>query len=163
MKRKLEIIRSLMHHPKVLFLDEPTTGLDPVSRRSLWKYLHEVQEKEKTTIFLTTHYLEEAEGADYVCIIDQGKLVAKGTPREIKESLIKKSLTIDAKDRESLKKHLDKTKYIYKGNGPFIIDGQNLNFQTIIKNIPIELDYIDINNPSLEDAYLEIISKNENN
>jgi ABC-2 type transport system ATP-binding protein len=86
MKRKLEIIRSLMHKPKVLFLDEPTTGLDPVSRKSLWQYLRDIRTKTGTTIFLTTHYLEEAEGSDYVCIIDQGKIVAKGTPAEIKKS-----------------------------------------------------------------------------
>jgi len=86
MKRKLEIIRSLMHNPKILFLDEPTTGLDPVSRKSLWQYLRSIREKTSTTIFLTTHYLEEAEGSDYVCIIDNGKLVARGTPAEIKKS-----------------------------------------------------------------------------
>jgi ABC-2 type transport system ATP-binding protein len=86
MKRKLEILRSLMHQPKVLFLDEPTTGLDPVSRKNLWQYLKEIRKKTKTTIFLTTHYLEEAEGSDYVCIIDNGKIVAKGTPEEIKKS-----------------------------------------------------------------------------
>lgn len=85
MKRKLEIIRSLMHSPKVLFLDEPTTGLDPISRKNLWQYLWEIRKKTKTTIFLTTHYLEEAEGSDYVCIIDNGKVVAKGTPEEIKK------------------------------------------------------------------------------
>lgn len=86
MKRKLEIIRSLMHQPKVLFLDEPTTGLDPVSRKNLWTYLKEIRRKTGTTIFLTTHYLEEAEESDYVCIIDNGKVVAKGTPEEIKKS-----------------------------------------------------------------------------
>lgn len=86
MKRKLEIIRSLMHNPKVLFLDEPTTGLDPISRKNLWQYLKDIRKKTKTTIFLTTHYLEEAEGSDYVCIIDNGKLVARGTPEEIKKS-----------------------------------------------------------------------------
>jgi ABC-2 type transport system ATP-binding protein len=86
MKRKLEIIRSLMHNPKVLFLDEPTTGLDPLSRKNLWQYLKEIRQKTGTTIFLTTHYLEEAEGSDYVCIIDNGKVVAKGTPAEIKKS-----------------------------------------------------------------------------
>ncbi len=71
MKRKLEIIRSLMHKPKVLFLDEPTSGLDPLSRKNLWEYLTQVRKSEKMTIFLTTHYLEEAEDADNVCIIKQ--------------------------------------------------------------------------------------------
>ena len=86
MKRKLEVIRSLMHQPKVLFLDEPTTGLDPVSRKNLWSYLKEIRRKTGTTMFLTTHYLEEAEESDYVCIIDNGKVVAKGTPLELKKS-----------------------------------------------------------------------------
>lgn len=84
MKRKLEIIRSLMHHPKILFLDEPTSGLDPVSRRNLWDYLYQIRKHENVTIFLTTHYLEEAEDADRVCIINKGKIVALGTPQTIK-------------------------------------------------------------------------------
>src|SRR3990167_5491701 len=79
MKRKMEIIRSLMHKPKVLFLDEPTSGLDPLSRKTLWEYLHKIRLANKTTIFLTTHYLEDAEGSDTVCIINYGKVVASGT------------------------------------------------------------------------------------
>jgi ABC-2 type transport system ATP-binding protein len=73
MKRKLEIIRSLMHDPKVLFLDEPTSGLDPLSRKNLWSYLEKVRKENKTTIFLTTHYLEEAEQADNVLVVSSGK------------------------------------------------------------------------------------------
>lgn len=87
MKRKLEIIRGLMHNPRVLFLDEPTTGLDPLSRKNVWNYLQNVRVKEKTTIFLTTHYLEEAEEADHVCIIDKGKIISYGAPREISGDL----------------------------------------------------------------------------
>ena len=84
MKRKLEIVRSLMHRPAVLFLDEPTSGLDPASRRTLWQYLRGVREKSGTTLLLTTHYLEEAEDADAVCIIDKGRIVAQGTPAQLK-------------------------------------------------------------------------------
>ena len=80
MRRKLEIIRSLMHHPRLLFLDEPTLGLDPISRRNLWEYLVGVRARTGTTVFLTTHYLEEAEQADRVCVIDHGRIVAHGTP-----------------------------------------------------------------------------------
>nr|MDQ6919445.1 ATP-binding cassette domain-containing protein [Candidatus Dormibacteraeota bacterium] len=72
MMRKLEIIRGLMHRPKVLFLDEPTAGLDAASRRNLWNYLREVRAKSETTVVLTTHYLEEAEEADRICILDKG-------------------------------------------------------------------------------------------
>lgn len=93
MKRKLEIIRSLTHNPKILFLDEPTSGLDPLSRKNLWDYLKNVRKKQKTTIFLTTHYLEEAEDADRVCIINKGKIVSFGTPKEIKRKL--KGVTLE--------------------------------------------------------------------
>ena len=87
MKRKLEIVRSLMHRPQVLFLDEPTAGLDAASRRALWKYLREVRERSGTTVFLTTHYLEEAEDCDRVCIIAQGRVVALGSPSEVKATV----------------------------------------------------------------------------
>jgi ABC-2 type transport system ATP-binding protein len=76
MKRKLEIVRSLLHDPRVLFLDEPTSGLDPVSRHDLWQYLQKVRREHGTTIFLTTHYLDEAEGADRVCIISKGSILS---------------------------------------------------------------------------------------
>ena len=84
MKRKLEIVRSLMHRPRVLFLDEPTSGLDVASRRALWRYLRDVRERSGTTLLLTTHYLEEAEDADEVCIIDRGRIVAQGSPAQVK-------------------------------------------------------------------------------
>src|SRR5438128_11845538 len=82
MRRKLEIVRSLIHRPKVLFLDEPTAGLDVPSRRTLWDYLRTIRRDAGTTIFLTTHYLEEAEEADHICIIDEGKVVSFGTPND---------------------------------------------------------------------------------
>jgi ABC-2 type transport system ATP-binding protein len=96
MKRKLEIIRSLMHRPRVLFLDEPTSGLDPVSRQNLWKYLDKIRKEHQTTIFLTTHYLEEAETADHICIINEGKIAYLGTPTDIKKELKMKQATLEA-------------------------------------------------------------------
>lgn len=95
MKRKLEIIRSLMHHPKVLFLDEPTSGLDPSSRKTLWQYLNDIRKTQNTTIFLTTHYLEEAETADRVCIIDAGKIAFLGTIPQIKSQLKIRHATLE--------------------------------------------------------------------
>lgn len=161
MKRKLEIIRSLMHQPKVLFLDEPTTGLDPVSRQNLWKYLQSIRKKEDITIFLTTHYLEEAEGSDFICIIDQGKITAKGTPAEIKKSLIKKYIVLDAKNRTTLAKELTTQKIKHTGKGPFTINIPDRSTgQEILTKIKTPLNYLDIHNPSLEDAYVEIIDKN---
>ncbi len=159
MKRKLEIIRSLMHRPKVLFLDEPTTGLDPISRQNLWKYLQDIRKTEDITIFLTTHYLEEAEGSDYVCIIDNGKIVAKGSPEQIKTTLIENYITADAEDRTALKKELEHHKISFHGKGPFklLLDGATP--QKIIQQINTPLTHLNIHSPSLEDAYVEIITK----
>src|SRR5258706_2458106 len=106
MRRKLEIIRSLMHRPKVLFLDEPTSGLDAQSRRALWAYLKQVREESGTTFCMTTHYLEEAELVDRVCIINKGQVVANGTPLEVKANLVDEYLLIDADNREKLRVEL---------------------------------------------------------
>lgn len=85
MKRRLEIARGLLHHPKILFLDEPTLGLDPQTRGKIWTYIGELNQKEQTTIFFTTHYLEEAEKtAQTIAIIDHGKIIAQGTAVELK-------------------------------------------------------------------------------
>jgi ABC-2 type transport system ATP-binding protein len=92
MLRKIEIIRSLIHQPAVLFLDEPTSGLDPVSRRSLWDYINAVRKEHGTTVFLTTHYIDEAENVDKLCMIQRGKIVFSGTPTELKQSLNSASL-----------------------------------------------------------------------
>ncbi|WP_086559516.1 ABC transporter ATP-binding protein [Streptomyces africanus] len=84
MQRRLEIARGLMHRPRLLFLDEPTVGLDPHSRAQVWAHLAELRRREATTLFLTTHYLEEAEQCDRIAIIDAGRIVAQGTPEELK-------------------------------------------------------------------------------
>src|SRR5687767_15124690 len=86
MKRRLEIVRGLLHTPKILFLDEPTLGLDPQSRNQLWTHVRHLNETEGVTVFLTTHYMDEAEkAAQRIAIIDHGKIVAVGTPQELKE------------------------------------------------------------------------------
>ena len=158
MKRKLEIVRSLIHKPKVLFLDEPTSGLDPLSRKSLWEYLNTIREEEKTTIFLTTHYLEEAEQADHVCIINHGKIVSFGTPNKIKKELAVQTLILDAENREKLIKELKNKKIEIEGDGPFKINLTGKNPQKIIQSIKTQLSHLDIHNPTLEEAYIELVS-----
>jgi ABC-2 type transport system ATP-binding protein len=104
MKRRLEIARALVHYPKILFLDEPTVGLDPQTRNSIWSHIRNLNEDRKMTIFLTTHYMEEAEAiADQVAIIDHGKIIESGTVEEIKkrtetESLEKAFLKLTGRD-----------------------------------------------------------------
>jgi len=85
MKRRLEVARGLIHRPKVLFLDEPTLGLDPQSRTNLWEFIVELPKKHNVTIFMTTHYMEEAEVCDRIGIIDKGKIIASGTPQDLKK------------------------------------------------------------------------------
>ena len=93
MKRRLEIARGLLHHPKILFLDEPTLGLDPQTRNHMWEYLRELNKTEKITVFFTTHYMEEAERiADRIAIIDHGVIVASGTAEELKKQTQTNSL-----------------------------------------------------------------------
>lgn len=158
MKRKLEIIRSLMHRPKVLFLDEPTVGLDPLSRKNLWEYLKQVRSEEKTTVFLTTHYLDEAEEADHVVIINKGKLVMEGTPAEIKRKMVDEYVVLGSKEREKLKQELDK-----KGLNLQWLDKEvkvhlrGSDIPALIQSIKTPLNKVEINTPTLEDAYLSIV------
>ncbi len=157
MKRKLEIIRSIMHNPKVLFLDEPTEGLDPISRKNLWEYLNEVRKKEKITVFLTTHYLEEAEDANTICIINHGKIQMMGTPEFIKSKIKQDYLILDSKNNDSLEKELKHHKFTYTKNGVFKVSLKNHTPQQIIKKINTSLTTLKIHSPTLEEAYLEII------
>lgn len=159
MKRKLEIIRSLMHDPKVLFLDEPTSGLDPLSRKNLWSYLEKVRKENKTTIFLTTHYLEEAEQADEVLVVSSGEIIASGSPKKIKEELIQEYLLVKTSQSDKLEQELKKQKHTFTSGDYFKIDIENKNVHQIIKNISTPLTEIKVHLPTLEDAYLEILDR----
>src|SRR6201981_2387302 len=98
MKRRLEIARGLLHAPRVLFLDEPTVGLDPQTRASIWEYINELKSREDITIFLTTHYMDEAEHCERIAIIDHGKIVAIDTPEALKASVGKDRVQIQTAD-----------------------------------------------------------------
>lgn len=160
MKRKLEIIRSLIHHPKVLFLDEPTVGLDPASRRNLWQYIQRVRQESGTTVFLTTHYLDEAEDADTICIISKGKIVSLGTPEAVKTDLVETYLLIDADDRAALRHELAHMGVAFEETPLFKIsleDGRTGH--RLLKSINTPLNTLKTHNPTLEDAYLAIVEE----
>ncbi len=101
MRRRLEIARGLMHSPRVLFLDEPTIGLDPQTRRSIWSYIRELKEREQITIFMTTHYLDEAEWCDRIAIMDHGEIVALDTPEALKAGVGTDRITIQTDDDDA--------------------------------------------------------------
>lgn len=94
-RRKIDIARALLHKPNLLFLDEPTTGLDIQSRQQIWEVMRQLQEEEKMSIFLTTHYLEEADNADWTYIVDHGKILEEGSAKELKEKYAKTHLEIN--------------------------------------------------------------------
>ncbi len=107
MRRRLEIARGLMHSPRVLFLDEPTIGLDPQTRRSIWTYIRELKEQEEITIFMTTHYMDEAEWCDRIAIMDHGQIVALDRPETLKAGVGKDRVTIHTDDDDAAIAALD--------------------------------------------------------
>lgn len=160
MKRKLEIIRSLMHNPKILFLDEPTQGLDPISRRSLWEYLNRVRVEENITVFLTTHYLEEAEDADRICIINEGEIVMTGTPAQLKDRLVEKYMYLDAVDQNLLKQELSNLGAVFKETEKGLkVEYQDQTPQRLLSDLKMPLTKLDIQQPTLEEAYLDLINE----
>jgi ABC-2 type transport system ATP-binding protein len=161
MVRKLEIVRSLVHRPRVLFLDEPTTGLDAPSRRALWSYLRDVRAEHGTTIVLTSHYLEEAEQADRICVIDAGRIVATGSPAELTAALANEYVLVDADDRTGLRAELVRLRHEPSGDGPFRIDVGTGEAHAALRVIETPLTLVRTHAPSLEDAYLEIVSHAE--
>ncbi|MCL2773012.1 MAG: ABC transporter ATP-binding protein [Oscillospiraceae bacterium] len=159
MQRKLEIIRSLIHTPKILFLDEPTQGLDALSRRDLWNYINETRHKNGTTVFLTTHYIDEAEKVDKLCIINRGRIAISGSPDEMKQTLLKQELVLDADNRDNLTEELIQMGLPYHIEEHITVPYQNITAQEIIAKLKSKLTVLKIKEPSLEDAYIEYIGK----
>ncbi|GHT64962.1 ABC transporter ATP-binding protein [Bacteroidia bacterium] len=159
MQRKFEIVRSLMHTPSILFLDEPTAGLDALSRRTLWDYINNMRRENGTTVFLTTHYIDECEHVDKVCIINKGKIAINGSPDEMKQSLLKQELVLDAGDRRQLLRELSEMGMSHKVEEHIIVPYQDMTAQEIIARLKTKLSVLKIQEPTLEDAYIEYIKK----
>jgi ABC-2 type transport system ATP-binding protein len=160
MRRKLEIIRSLMHRPRVLFLDEPTTGLDAESRRSLWAYLAAIRQRQETTIVLTTHYLAEAEAADRILILNHGQIVAQGAPADITAELGGASVEIDAADRVALRHELIRlgARIEQSADGPLRVSLAGRSAAELVQALATPLTVLRTRQASLEDVYLRILA-----
>ncbi len=159
LRRRLEIVRALLHRPPVLFLDEPTAGLDPESRRSLWAYLREARARFGTTVFLTTHYLAEAEAADAVCVLVNGRIIERGSPAEVKARQLSPELVLDARDRAGLRRELAALGLPVTGGGPLRVPLTGRSAQGIVTAIGTELTRFQIAEPTLEDAYLLLLER----
>lgn len=168
MKRRLEIARGLMTRPKVLFLDEPTIGLDPQTRRKTWDYLRMVN-KEGTTIFLTTHYMDEADIlSDTISIIDHGKIIISGTPEELKNSLGEDIICLETSEQERALKSVNARegiKSVEKNDGGLIImtekDGAHILPEIIsgLNREEINISAINLKKPSMDDVFMYYTGK----
>jgi ABC-2 type transport system ATP-binding protein len=128
MKRRVEIARGLIHYPKVLFLDEPTTGLDPQTRAHIWEYILKLQKERNITIFLTTHYMEEAEICNKIAIIDRGVIVAHDTPYALKKEYTKDKAYITTKNGPELERVLSQYEVSYvRKEGYYKVDAEQID------------------------------------
>ncbi|MGH3533325.1 MAG: ATP-binding cassette domain-containing protein [Pseudonocardiaceae bacterium] len=157
MRRKLEIVRALMHQPLVLFLDEPTAGLDPESRRSLWTYLQQIRRQYGTTVFLTTHYLEEAEAADSLCVLSRGRIIERGSPSDVKARYTRAELVLGTVDGAALRRELLTLGLQVNGTAPLRVPLDGRSAQSIIRALESELTRFQIVQPTLEDTYLRML------
>ncbi|MDZ7835974.1 MAG: AAA family ATPase [Alkalibacterium sp.] len=114
MKRRVEIARALLHYPKVLFLDEPTSGLDPQTRNRMWEYITRLQKEKNITIFLTTHYMDEAEICDHVAIMDNGKIMVNDTPENLKRFYTKDKAIVKVSNPDVFEAALKRNDHTYK-------------------------------------------------
>lgn len=161
MKRRVEIARGLIHYPKVLFLDEPTTGLDPQTRAHMWEYITRLQKERNITIFLTTHYMEEAEICNKVAIMDEGVIVAFDTPYALKKKYTKDKAYITTEKEEELELLLQQNKLEYvKKKDYYRVDAENIN--ALLQVLSIQKDVItdiEIKKGTFNDVFLEITGK----
>ncbi len=160
-RRRCDIARALINQPKILFLDEPTTGLDPQTRKYVWDMIEKIKNETNMTIFLTTHYMEEANNSDYMVVMDNGKVVAKGTPTEMKEKYSSDLLTLYPKDVETLEKLLKNMSIVYK------IKSNSLEIQTnstmiTLPTINAVKEYItgfEVTKGTMDNVFLNITGK----
>ena len=163
MRRRLEIARGLLHSPKVLFLDEPTIGLDPQTRRHIWEYILGLREREDLTLFLTTHYMDEAEYCDRIAIIDQGKIVALDTPSNLKAMVGGDVIVLRTADNERAADEIRRR---------FEIDvqrqGDELRLEvergeefipTLARELSVPITTISLNRPTLDDVFMKLTGR----
>ena len=156
-RRRIDIARALINRPKILILDEPTTGLDPQTRKNLWNVISDLRKNENMTVFLTTHYMEEAAEADYVVILDSGKIAAEGTPLQLKNTYTGDFVTLYGVDEETVKS-LGVEYEAIRDALRLSIPNTAKATELIINNPEIFTDY-EITKGKMDDVFLNVTGK----
>ncbi|MBU7043709.1 MAG: ATP-binding cassette domain-containing protein [Theionarchaea archaeon] len=160
MKRRLEIARGLLHQPRILFLDEPTLGLDPQTRNHIWKYINHLRDESQMTIFMTTHYMDEAENCDRIAIIDHGKIVAIDTPENLKKNVGGDIITIRTSDDEKAEDEIGAKYHLQvrrDAKGIHLeIENSEEFIPAFISSFSTHIDAINLRRPTLDDVFLKL-------
>ena len=163
MKRRLEVARGLLHRPRVLFLDEPTLGLDPQSRTNLWEFITELPQKHNVTIFMTTHYMEEAEVCDRIAIIDHGKIIATDSPEQLKKTVGGDVVSITTTDNQNAKyriEHAFRMNVDEKDNALYMTCTRgDTCIPELIRTLGESVLSVRIQRPTLNDVFLKLTGK----
>jgi ABC-2 type transport system ATP-binding protein len=158
MRRRLEIARGFLHSPRVLFLDEPTIGLDPQTRSSIWSYIAELQQREEITIFMTTHYMDEAEFCDRIAIMDQGEIVALDTPEALKAQVGADRVRIQTDDDDAaiaaLAERFELEATMSEGAVTFLVPGGEEFVPRLFAELGIGINSVNVSRPTLDDVFM---------
>ncbi|NYE56804.1 daunorubicin resistance protein DrrA family ABC transporter ATP-binding protein [Carboxydothermus ferrireducens] len=163
MKRRLEIARGLLHHPKILFLDEPTVGLDPQTRVHIWEYIHKIRKEKGITIFLTTHYMDEAENCDRIAVIDQGKIIALDTPDNLKQMVGNNIVYINSPEAAGIvtfiKEKFNLEAKIVKNQVVVEVKEAETFIPALLRELPFPVTAVSIKKPTLDDVFLKLTGR----
>src|SRR5689334_8085964 len=158
MARRVELAKGLLHHPSVLLLDEPTTGLDPGARRDLWQYLQILRDQERVSVIVTTHLMEEAERCDRLAILNEGKLVALGTPTELKHEIGGHVILLDASNPNSLADRIRNRfavePVVHDRHVRLEIENGHRFVTDVVEAFPGEIQSLSVSKPTLEDVFI---------
>jgi ABC-2 type transport system ATP-binding protein len=158
MRRRLEIARGLLHSPRVLFLDEPTVGLDPQTRSSIWRYIHQLREQEDITIFLTTHYMDEAEHCDRIAIINAGHIVVLDTPEALKAGVGKDRVQLSTADDTAaitaIKDRFGIDAAIHEGSVTLAVEAGERFVPRLFAELGIPIHAVNVSRPTLDDVFM---------
>jgi ABC-2 type transport system ATP-binding protein len=163
MMRRLEIARGLLHAPHVLFLDEPTIGLDPQTRASIWKYIRDLRSRQDITIFFTTHYMDEAEYCDRIAIIDNGRIVALDTPQALKASVAKDRVQIQTQDDAAaiaaLRDRFGLDAEVHEGTVTFFVPSGEEFVPRLFAELGVPIRSVNVARPTLDDVFMSYTGK----